>query len=64
MNNPLRDIIPAKWRKRVYATFAALVTVETALDLVGWGLVPTDIQAKVIVVAGALGWVAASNTRV
>ena len=60
----IQDLIPAKYRKAIYTLFAAVMGVELALDLVGWGLVPADVQGKVAIVAGALGFtLAAGNTN-
>lgn len=59
----LRDLIPARWRKWVYNVLAAAYGLELALDLAGWGVVPTDVQAKIVIVAGALGFaLAGANT--
>lgn len=59
----LRDLIPARARKVIYAVLAVASSIELALDLVGWGVVPADVQGKILVVAGALGFtLAAGNT--
>lgn len=60
----IRDLIPAAYRKAIYTVFAAVMAVELALDMVGWGFVPSDIQGKAAIVAGALGFtLAAGNTN-
>ena len=59
----IRDLIPAPARKVIYTVLAAMSSVELALDAVGWGLVPADVQGKVLVVLAALGFsLAAGNT--
>ena len=59
----LRDLIPARARKVIYAVLAAASSIELALDAVGWGFVPADVQGKILVVAAALGFtLAAGNT--
>ena len=59
----IQDLIPAIYRKAIYTVLATLMGVELALDMVGWGFVPADIQSKVVIVAGALGFtLAAGNT--
>ena len=59
----LRDLIPTRARKVIYDVLAAVFGVELALDLVGWGLIPSDLQAKLVIVAGALGFaLAGANT--
>ncbi len=59
----LRDLLPAKVRKVIYTVLAAASTIELALDTVGWGLVPNDVQGKALVVLSALGFtLAAGNT--
>lgn len=58
-----RDLIPAPARKAVYTVLAAVSAVELALDAVGWGVVPADLQGKALVVLSALGFtLAAGNT--
>ena len=60
----IRDLIPAKARKVVYAVLAAASSIELALDAVGWGFVPAEVQGKVLVVLSALGFtLAAGNTK-
>lgn len=60
----LRDLLPAPVRKVIYNVAASLFGIELALDLAGWGVVPTDVQAKIVVVAGALGFaLAGANTK-
>lgn len=55
--------IPTKVRKALYEGIRIVSAVELALDVVGWGLVPTDIQAKVLIVLATLGFsIAAANT--
>lgn len=62
--NLLRDLIPARYRKIVYTILATGMSTELALDMVGWGIVPSDMQSKVVIVAGALGFtLAAGNTN-
>lgn len=56
----LRDLIPARARKAIYNVLAAVFGVELALDLVGWGVIPADVQGKIVIVAGALGFALAS----
>ena len=59
----LHDLIPARARKAVYNVLASVFGVELALDVVGWGLIPTDLQAKLVIVAGLLGFaLAGANT--
>lgn len=59
------QMIPAKYRKLIYTILAAVYGTELALDLVGWGVVPADVQGKAAIVAGALGFtLAAGNTNV
>jgi hypothetical protein len=60
----IRDLIPARWRKVVYTVLAAVSSVELALDAVGWGLVPAEMQGKALIVLSALGFtLAAGNTN-
>ena len=56
----IRDLLPAPVRKVIYTVLAAASTVELALDAVGWGFVPADVQGKVLVVLSALGFTLAS----
>lgn len=59
----LRDLLPAPVRAVIYHTLTVVFALELALDLVGWGLIPTDLQAKLVIVAGALGFaLAGANT--
>ena len=60
----IRDLIPARARQIIYTVVAVVSSAELALDAVGWGLVPADIQGKVLVVLSALGFtLAAGNTN-
>lgn len=60
----LQDLIPAPARKIIYTALAAVSSVELALDAVGWGVVPAEVQGKVLVVLSALGFtLAAGNTN-
>lgn len=60
----LRDLLPARARKAVYNVLGSLMGCELALDLVGWGVVPTELQSKIVIVAGALGFaLAGANTN-
>lgn len=58
-----RDLLPAPVRKVIYTVIAAVTFIEGALDAVGWGVIPNDVQAKALFVAATLGLtMAASNT--
>lgn len=52
----LIDSIPAAARKWIYGVLGVVHGTEVALDLVGWGLVPDELQLKVITVLTALGF--------
>ena len=57
----IRDLIPAPSRNVIYTTIAAVSAVELALDGVGWGLIPNDVQGKAISVLAALGFTLAAG---
>ena len=60
MGNPLTDVIPARYRKYLYAALFAAGLVVGALDLYG---VNVGTWPSVVAYVGAgLGLVAASNT--
>lgn len=60
MSNPLTDIIPAAWRKYLYAAFGLASLVVGALIVAG---VDVGAASDVLVYVGAaLGLTAASNT--
>lgn len=60
----LAQRIPVKVRKAIYDTLATAFGVELALDLVGWGFVEAELQGKIVIVAGALGFaIAGANTN-
>lgn len=50
------DSIPAKVRKAIYRSLATVFGVEWALELADWGLIPDEIQTKVLLVLAALGF--------
>lgn len=50
------DRIPARYRKAVYGVIGGAYAVETALDLVGWGVVDETPQQKIVTVLTALGF--------
>lgn len=53
-------LIPAKYRKIIYAVFASAMAVEAVLDLV-----PQGAQDRILAVAVALGFsMATANTNV
>lgn len=55
------DRIPARYRGAIYATLSTVYAVEVALDLVDWGVIPDDIQAKALLVLGSLGFALAKH---
>jgi len=60
----LAEMIPAKWRKRIYTVLYVASGVELALDAVDWGLVDDVTQGKVLTLLGLLGFgMAAANTN-
>lgn len=60
----IADIIPAKWRKRIYTVLYAASGIEFALDAVDWGIVDDVTQGKVLTLLGLLGFgLAAANTN-
>jgi hypothetical protein len=48
------DWIPQRVRAYLYRIYAAAVGVELALEAVGWGVIPDDVQGKLAVVVGLL----------
>lgn len=48
--------IPSKYRKFVYGTLFTAYSLETALDVVGWGFVDETPQQKIVTVLTALGF--------
>lgn len=50
------DQIPPKARRIIYRVLAIATAVELALDNVGWGLIPNDLQAKLVSILVALGF--------
>lgn len=66
--NPLKDVIPARFRKWLYAGYAAIVLCEgaAAVGFATAGVAQPDwlkvVTAITVYVGGAVGLVAASNT--
>ena len=55
----LRDLIPARYRKRVYQALTTLYAIELVLDLI-----PAAPEAEVLAIVGILGFaLAAGNTH-